>query len=238
MKRINSFLYDIFICLWGVIIPIIYSPSFINKNSKLADQGAKNWARLSIWVLNKLCGIKYEVRGLENLPKNDGFIVACKHQSMWETIIMHLVFNRPVYAFKKELLKIPFYGWYLRVMSGIVVDRNGGSKALKSMLVQSKKYIENKQTIIIFPQGTRTPIGSNTKEYPYQSGIVAIYNTANCFVVPAALNSGVYWNKKNKKSGTIVLEFLPPINPGLDKKEFMAKLEESVETKTNQLIKL
>jgi len=238
MKRANSFLYDIFICLWGVIIPIVYSPSFINNNSKLADQGAKNWARLAIWVLDKLCGIKYEVRGLENLPKNAGFIVACKHQSMWETIVMHLVFNRPVYAFKKELLKIPFYGWYLRLMSGIVVDRKGGAKALKSMLIQSKKYIENKQNIVIFPQGTRTPIGSNTKEYPYQSGIVAIYNADNCCVVPAALNSGIYWNKKNKKSGTIILEFLPPINPGLDKKEFMAKLEESIETKTNQLINL
>jgi 1-acyl-sn-glycerol-3-phosphate acyltransferase len=220
-----------------MIIPILYSPAFINCNTKLADQGAKNWARLSIWVLDKLCGIKYEVRGIENLPKEGGFIVACKHQSMWETIVMHLIFNRPVYAFKKELLKIPFYGWYLTVMSGIVVDRKGGAKALKSMLVQSKKYTDHNRTLVIFPQGTRVPVGASAKDYPYQTGIVAIYNAANCPVVPAALNSGIYWNKNQpKKPGTIIIEFLPAIAPGLDKKEFMTKLEESTEIKSNQLI--
>jgi 1-acyl-sn-glycerol-3-phosphate acyltransferase len=221
-----------------MLVPIVYSASFITRNSALADHGAKKWAQICIWLLDKLCGIKYEIRGLENLPKENGFIVACKHQSMWETIIMHIIFNRPVYSWKKELLNIPFYGWFLRMMSGITIDRKGGAKALKSLLLQAKKYTTNKQNVIIFPQGTRTPVGASAKDYPYQSGIVAIYHYANVQVIPVALNSGVYWNKKGtKKPGTIILEFLLPIKPGLDKKHFLQTLEDEIETKSKQLEK-
>jgi 1-acyl-sn-glycerol-3-phosphate acyltransferase len=243
---IRSFLFDFFICTWGIIIPLLYCQSFINNDSVIADRGAKKWAQVSLWVLEKLCGIKYEIRGLENLPKanvtngvnakNGGFVVACKHQSMWETIIFHLIFNRPVYSWKKELLKIPFYGWFLEMMSGITIDRKGGAKALKNLLSQAKKYSDNGQNIILFPQGTRTPVGANTKDYPYQIGIVAIYHHLQVQVVPAALNSGVCWGKKgSKKPGTIILEFLPPIPAGLEKKEFLQKLENAIEGKSEQL---
>lgn len=155
---------------------------------------------------------------------------------MWETIVMHLVMNRPVYAYKKELLNIPFYGWYLTIMSGIIVDRKGGASALKSLIKQTKEYLAKGQNIVIFPQGTRTPIGAKTKEYPYQSGIAALYLSCNVQVVPAALNSGVFWSKKgSKKKGTIILEFLEPIAPGLSKQEFMKKLEDTIESKSEEL---
>lgn len=233
---IRSFLFDLFICIWGMIIPLLYSQCFATNDSALADSGAKKWTQVSLWVLEKLCGIKYEIRGLENLPKENGFVVACKHQSMWETIVFHLIFNRPVYSWKKELLKIPFYGWFIEVMSGITIDRKGGAKALKNLLAQAKKYSNQGQNIILFPQGTRTPIGSSTKDYPYQIGIVAIYHHLQVQVVPAALNSGVYWGKKgSKKPGTIILEFLPPIQAGLEKKEFLQRLETAIETKSSQL---
>ncbi len=233
---IRSFLFDFFICAWGIIIPLLYCQSFANNDSALADRGARKWTQVSLWVLEKLCGIKYEIRGLENLPKTNGFVVACKHQSMWETIVFHLIFDRPVYSWKKELLKIPFYGWFLEVMSGITIDRKGGAKALKNLLNQARKYSENHQNIILFPQGTRTPIGSSTSNFPYQVGVVAIYNHLQVDVVPAALNSGVYWNKKGKKSGTIILEFLPPIKAGLGKKEFLQQLETAIEAKSKQLL--
>ena len=241
IASIRSFLFDIFICLWGIVIPLVYCQSWIKNDSTLADRGAKNWAKFSLLVLEKLCGIKYEIRGLKNLPKNStgekGFVVACKHQSMWETIIFHLIFHRPVYSWKKELLKIPFYGWFLRAMSGITIDRKGGPRALKSLLAQSKKYIDQGQNVIIFPQGTRTPAGANIKDYPYQSGIVAIYQHLQVDVVPVALNAGVYWNKKDvKKSGTIILEFLPIIKAGLDKKKFLQQLETAIENKSEQLL--
>lgn len=189
-------------------------------------------------MLKKLCGVDYRVLGLEKLPK-EPCIIACKHQSMWETIIMHLVFNRPVYAFKKELLKVPFYGWFLQIMSGIVVDRKGGASALKSLIKQSKDYLAKGQTIILFPQGTRVPVGASTEEYPYQAGVAALYLSCNVKVVPAALNSGLFWpkHKIGKNAGTITLEFLDPIETGLSKQEFMTRLENATEAKSNELAK-
>ncbi|NBV06705.1 MAG: 1-acyl-sn-glycerol-3-phosphate acyltransferase [Proteobacteria bacterium] len=238
MNFLTSLLFWIFINAWGAIIPIVYLPlSLLFRSSKIADHGAKVWALFGLWVLKKLCRIEHEVIGLEKLPK-EACIIACKHQSMWETIVMHLIFHRPVYAFKKELLKIPFYGWFLRVMSGIVVDRNGGASALKSLIKQTKKYLEKNQTIILFPQGTRVPVKSITDKYPYQAGIAALYLACNVKVVPAALNSGVFWPRDGiiKKPGKIILEFLNPIETGLSRQDFMTKLEEVIEKKSNELI--
>ncbi len=234
---IRNFFFKIISCVWGIVIPIVYCLSFINKNSALADKGAKNWTKFSIWLLEKLCGISYEIRGLNNLPKETPFVVACKHQSMWETMIFHLIFHRPVYSWKKELLRIPFYGWFIKRMSGITIDRKGGASALKSLLRQAKNYSDKKQIIIIFPQGTRTPIGSSSKDYPYQPGITAIYQNLKIDVVPAALNSGVFWAKNGaKKPGKIILQFLPKISPGLDKKAFLNKLENEIEQNTKILL--
>lgn len=234
---IRSIIFEIFITLWGMIIPILYGDVFISGSRKRADNGALAWSRFASFVLKKLCGIDYEVRGLENLPKEGGFIVACKHQSMWETMIMHLVFKHPAYAYKKELLKIPFYGWFLKHMSGIAIDRKGGAKALKSLLSDSKKYLENGQVIILFPQGTRVPVGASTDKYPYQPGIAALYSQLKCPIIPAALNSGKFWNKSKtfKRSGKIILEFLPQIDPNTDRKNFLPKLEEAIEKKSEEL---
>ena len=235
MQFSKSVIFTIFICLWGAIIPILYSFTFITRDSKIADHGAKTWARFSLWMLKKLCGVDYKVLGLDKIPQ-EACVIACKHQSMWETIVMHLVMNRPVYAYKKELLKIPFYGWYLTIMSGITVDRKGGAGALKSLIKQGKKYLGNGQNIVIFPQGTRTPIGASVKDYPYQSGIAALYLSCNVKVVPAALNSGIYWSKNgNKQKGTIILEFLDPISPGLSKKDFLIELENKTESASEKI---
>ena len=236
MKFVNSIIFSIFITLWGAIIPIIYFPVFFTKNSKMADHGAMIWAKVGLWVLKKLCGIDYEVVGLEKIPK-EACIIACKHQSMWETIVMHLIFKRPVYAFKKELLKVPFYGWYIQKMSGITVDRKGGASALKSLIKQSKNYLARGQNIIIFPQGTRVPLKAASKEYPYQAGVAAIYLSCQAKVVPVALNSGAFWGKHQliKKPGKITLEFLDPIETGLSKQEFLALLEKVMDERSDAL---
>ncbi len=239
MNLVSSVLFWLFINIWGTLIPIIYSPAFITKNSKFADHGAKVWAVVGLWVLKKLCKIEHQFIGLEKIPQQP-CIIACKHQSMWETIVMHLVLDRPVYAFKKELMKIPFYGWYLNVMSGIKVDRNGGVSALKDLIKQSKKYLSRNQSIVIFPQGTRVPVGETTQKYPYQAGIAALYLACGVKVVPAALNSGIFWQKNKilKKPGKIILEFLDPIEPGLSKQEFMSRLENAVEKRSEELAKI
>ena len=217
-------------------MPIIYFPASITKTAKLPDCGAKLWAIVSLWMLKKLCGIDYKIIGREKIPQ-EPCIIACKHQSMWETIVMHLVLNRPVYAFKKELLKIPFYGWYLRVMSGIIVDRKGGASALKDLIKQTKKYLAGGQSIVLFPQGTRVTVGASADKYPYQAGVTALYLACNVKVVPAALNSGIFWEKNKilKKRGKIILEFLNPIEAGLSKQEFNLRLKEAIEKKSAEL---
>lgn len=156
---------------------------------------------------------------------------------MWETIVMHLLLHRPVYAFKKELLVIPFYGWFLTVMSTIKIDREGRASALKSLIKQSKNYLAKGQSVVIFPQGTRTPINTDVKQYPYQAGIAAIYLSCNVKVVPMALNSGKFWPKKGDKTkGTISLSILDPIETGLSKKEFMDKLQDVTEKESMRLL--
>ena len=145
MQIFRSVIFSIFVNLWGIIIPIIFFlPSFIFRSEKIADKGAKIWAIVFFWMLKKLCGINYKVIGKENISKTP-CIYACKHQSMWETVIMHLIIDCPVYAYKKELEIIPFYGWFLKVMSGIKVDRKGGVKSLKSVISQTKNYLNKKQ---------------------------------------------------------------------------------------------
>lgn len=231
MQYFNSIIFFVFINLWGMIIPIIYFPAIIFNSAKLADHGAKVWSVVGLKVLKWLCKIDFEVLGKENIPKNSA-IIACKHQSMWETIVMHLLIKRPVYAFKKELKYIPFYGWFLFAMSGITVDRKGGVSSIKSIVNQAKKYLNKNQIIVIFPQGTRVPIGESVEKYPYQSGITAIYQACKVEVVPVALNSGRYWPKHQllKTPGIIKIKFLPAIPVGLDKKQFINTLQNSIES--------
>jgi 1-acyl-sn-glycerol-3-phosphate acyltransferase len=233
----KSLLFYIVLFLFSFLIPaIFFIPSVIFKSSKIADHGAKIWAKIIIFSLKNICGISYQVINQSNIP-NFPCIFACKHQSMWETIIMHLIINRPVYAYKTELLKIPFYGWFLNAMSGIKVKRKGGASALKYVLQQAKKYLNINQSIVIFPQGTRVEVFSEISQYPYQPGIIALYQNCGVPVVPIALNSGIFWPKKlfSQKSGTILIEFLPPINIGLNKQQFIQTLTEQLEKKSKQL---
>lgn len=251
--KIRSYIFDIILILWSIIhniiyfsiLPLLILTDYICKlfgkttqiSRLIADKWAKLWSYSLILLLKVICGITYEIRGKEHIPKNQSVIIAAKHQSMWETVIMHLIVNRPAYIFKKELLKIPFYGWYLNFMSGIAVDRDGGSKSLKNIVKNAKKYIKNKQNIIIFPQGTRTKIDATIEDYPYQSGLLGLYNFLKIPVIPTALNSGLYWSKNHKKSGKIIIEFLPVIESGLNKDKFINLLQERIETKSKELLK-
>lgn len=203
----------------------------------MADHGGWMWSRIALWTLKKLCKVDHKIIGLEKLP-DEPFIVACKHQSMWETVVMNVIFDRPAYAYKKELLKIPFYGWYLRIMTGIKVDRQGGAASIRDLVRQTKDYLKIGRKIVIFPQGTRVPLDGKTDRYPYQPGIAALYLSCNVKVIPVVLDSGLLWPRNNMitKPGTITLEFLDPIEPGLPKKEFLQKLEKVIEEKSESLL--
>ncbi len=234
---IKSLIFVIFINLWGIVIPLLYLlPSFIFRSRKIADHGAKIWSRFVIYILKKICDIDFKIIGKENIL-SEPCIYACKHQSAWETVVMHLILKRPVYAYKKELEIIPFYGWFLKFMSGIKVDRRGGAKSLKSVINQTKFYLKQGQSIVIFPQGTRVPVSESIEKYPYQAGIIAMYKSCDVKIVPVALNSGLFWPKNGilKKRGTILIEFLKPIDKGLDKEKFIEKLTREIEEASQKI---
>ncbi len=191
------------------------------------------WARGVMALMRVLVGIRYEVRGT---PPAGAVLVADKHQSAWDTIIWHVLFPHPAVVLKRELLDIPVYGWFCRKSRMIPVDRRGGAGALKAMLRISQVAIDAGRQIIIFPEGTRTAPGARL---PYQPGVAAIYKHLGVEAVPVAVNSGLYWprHKFLRHPGTIVLEYLAPIAPGLDRRAFMAALEERIETATNLLIR-
>ncbi len=241
-KIISIFLSFIFWILTYFAVAIVVVSyiiiSIFNKNPKIIDKLTKYWSRTVIFLLKIILRIDCKMIDAENIPQ-EACIIACKHQSMWETIIFHLICEKVSYIYKKELLKIPLYGWYIKKMPSIQIDRNGGAKALKDMLKKTKRRLDENYKIIIFPQGTRVPVNSSAKDYPYQVGVAAIYSSCKVKVVPAALNSGQFWGKGMwiKKSGTIKIQFLKPIEAGLSKDEFMQKLENEIEAASFELSK-
>ena len=234
---IRSFIFWFVTCFISICVPIIFFPVFFTKKTKYADKIATQWVTLIIYLLKVICKIDYKILGKENLPKG-ACVIACKHQSMWETLAMVVIFDSPAPIYKKEILRVPFFGWFLGRTSAIKVDREGATKALRSIVAQAKQYTSEGRNIIIFPQGTRVPVGMDVSKYKYQSGVAALYLNCKVPVVPAALDSGLFWNKKNLllKKGTVTLQFLPAINPGLEKREFMKKLEEQIEEGSQKLL--
>ncbi|MBU0724986.1 MAG: 1-acyl-sn-glycerol-3-phosphate acyltransferase [Alphaproteobacteria bacterium] len=233
MTWLRSLLFYACFYVWSALINIGGLPLLAGPPG-VVTLGQRAWAWGVLVLLRYVAGLHYEVRGRENLP--DGpYIIAAKHQSAWETIVFFKEVAYPAYVLKKELLKIPLYGWYAKRARHIVVDREGGSKALRNLLADSKVALERGMVPIIFPQGTRTAPGA---VMPYQSGIAAMYKGLGVPVVPVALNSGLFWGRVAflKKPGTIVLEYLPPIAPGLDKASFMAELEARTEAASEKLL--
>lgn len=182
------------------------------------------------FLLHIICGLKIEVRGKENIiPK--GAIYASKHQSAMETyFISSIIKNGATFIFKKELTMIPFFGWAVKAYGSVPVDRSGGSRAMKNMLTEAKKLLKKGRSIVIFPEGTRTKVGE-TRDY--KPGIAFMYQNIDAPVIPVAHNAGFFWQKHSflRHPGKVIIEFLKPIEKGLDKKEFMAQLQNAIEEK-------
>lgn len=192
------------------------------------------WARTSLWMLRVLAGVKFELRGIENKPEG-GVLIASKHQSTWETFVLLFVAERPAYLAKRELFMIPFFGWYLSRFRQISVNRARGSSALKSMIPQAKAAVKDGRDVVIFPEGTRRAPGDPPS---YKFGVTALYRILKVPVVPVALNAGVFWPRRTflRYPGTIVMEILPPIEPGLSDDVFKETLIERIETASDKLL--
>lgn len=191
------------------------------------------WLRIVLAMTRRVIGIDGEERGLENIP--DGPVIfAAKHQSAWDTLALSLAHPFCAFVLKRELIWLPIWGWYLLRLGMIPIDRSKGMESLRKITLAAGKMASKGQSILIFPQGTRTPPGA---EHPYLPGVAAIYKGANVPVVPVAINSGLFWPRKvmHKQPGIITVEYLKPIEPGLDRKTFMRTLEERIEPATARL---
>lgn len=191
------------------------------------------WARSGLAIARVIAGIDVDLRGVENLPKGPA-IVAAKHQSAWETLYLAERLDRPAAVLKEELVRAPIIGPYMRSLDMIAVDRKAGASALRQMVEAARRAVAAGRPILIFPQGTRVAPGA---EAPYHPGTAALYAGLDLPVVPVALNSGLYWPRNAfwKRPGRIVVEALPAIPPGLDRRVFMKRLEETLETATARL---
>jgi 1-acyl-sn-glycerol-3-phosphate acyltransferase len=192
------------------------------------------WAQVVLALLGGIVGMRADIRGRANLP-GGACLIAMKHQSMWDTLMLPVVLGDPAVVIKRELLMVPFYGWYAARAGSIFIDRKGGAGALRRMVAAAKAAAEAGRPIVIFPQGTRTAPGDAST--PYQAGIAALYQGLGLPLVPAAVNSGLYWGRRSfvKRSGRAVMQFLPPIPEGLPRRDVMAELEARIERATAAL---
>ncbi|MCV0429899.1 MAG: 1-acyl-sn-glycerol-3-phosphate acyltransferase [Roseibium sp.] len=192
------------------------------------------WSKSLLLLMRVTVGLKVEIRGKENLP-DGGFIAAMKHQSAWETVTLIPLFSSPTFILKRELRWIPIFGWYTAKYRQIPINRGKKSEALAAMMEAAKEAIAEKRQILIFPEGTRRPAGADPK---YKFGIAHLYKDLKCPVVPIAHNAGLYWPRSSwiVYPGTVVVEILPAIEPGLAPDEFHQKMVLAIETASDRLI--
>jgi 1-acyl-sn-glycerol-3-phosphate acyltransferase len=233
MTAIRSYLFLVWLYGTMTFSGVIHAP-FVFFTPKAAFSAGRLWTRMALFGARWIVGIKIEIRGKEKVPEGP-VLIAAKHQAMIDTILPFLLFPNPAVVLKKELLSMPIFGWYATKMGMIPVDREAHMAALKAMLAASRAAREAGRAIVIFPEGTRQPIGAKPD---YKPGVVAIYRDMGLPVVPVALNSGVYWEGKGlmRRPGTIVWEYLDPIPPGLKREAFMAELETRIETASTALL--
>jgi 1-acyl-sn-glycerol-3-phosphate acyltransferase len=234
MLAIRSLLFNAVFYLNLIVQMILWAPLFFLMPRKKAWFVPKFWARSSLWLQEKLAGTRSEITGLENLPEGS-FILAPKHQSFWDTIAFFPYLRDPLYILKRELTWIPFFGWYIMKMRLIPVNRGNRSKALKQVVVDTRREMAHDRQLIIYPEGTRRAPGD---EPLYKYGIVELYSQLDLPVVPVAHVAGLFWPRRKflRYPGTIKAKFLAPIPAGLEREEFMRRLIAETEAGCDSLL--
>jgi 1-acyl-sn-glycerol-3-phosphate acyltransferase len=229
----RSLLFHVAAYLNFLIQAVVFAPVLLLPERYFWPIG-RFWVRSTLFLHRFICGIDDEIRGIENIPTG-GFIVASKHMSAWETLRLTQLFPRPSFILKRQLLWVPLFGWYMWKAHMIPVDRGKGSAAVPAMTAHAKRAIAEGRQIIIFPEGTRRAPGAPPA---YRQGVARLYAALGVPCLPVALNSGLYWPRHSivHRRGTIQLECLPPIAPGLSPEAFVATLQEKIESATTRLI--
>jgi 1-acyl-sn-glycerol-3-phosphate acyltransferase len=224
----NLLFYPNFV-VWAVIaLPTLAMPR------KALLRVANWWAQSNILMMRVICNIKVEYRGAEKIPKGP-LIVAAKHQSMWETISLLHFFDAPFFVLKRELLRIPIFGQYLMKADMVAIDRSSGRQALMKITKRASEEVRRGRQFVIFPEGTRRAPGAPPD---YKAGVVLIYAECGVPCLPVALNSGLFWPRRTfmRYPGTLVVEFLDPLPPGLPRAEFLTRIQSVIEEATDRLV--
>jgi 1-acyl-sn-glycerol-3-phosphate acyltransferase len=230
---VRSFFFNVGWYVGTVIIAVVGAPILLLPRRSVVAWSLF-WIDFCLWWLRVTCRLSHRVRGHENMTAGP-VILACKHQSSWETLAFSRLFPRSATVLKRELILIPIVGWAMARVGNIAVERGDGARALRGLVKQAKAALADGRNILIFPEGTRVAVGA---EKPYQVGTAALYRQLGVPVVPVALNSGVFWGRRKfiKRPGVIDVEILPAIPPGLDRETFMATLRERIESATGRLV--
>ena len=193
------------------------------------------WARASIFLMRVVCNIRVEFRGVEKIPKGP-LIVASKHQSFWETFALLRFFERPIFILKRELTWIPVFGLFLIKADMVAINRKAGGRALVQMTRRAREAVRQGRQLVIFPEGTRTAVGAPPR---YKTGVGQLYIACGVSCLPVALNSGLFWPRRTfmRYPGTLVVEFLDPLPPGLSRQEFLTRTSTVIEDATNRIVK-
>lgn len=232
MILLRSALFALWFALVTVIVYLGALPALLLPRPAMVA-ASRVWSRALFFGLKVIAGLDWEVRG--EIPRGP-VLVASKHMSMWDTMGLYLTVRDPAAVLKRELLRIPFYGWYIAKAGVISIDRRAGASALRRMMAAAKRALAAGRPILIFPEGTRKKPGAPPD---YKPGVAGLYGTLDVACVPVALNSGLFWTGPMgfiKKPGRVVLEFLEPIPPGLKRADFMRLLEERIEGATAKLV--
>ena len=233
MTTVRSLVFTAWLYLSMAIFAVGLSPALLMPH-RAAMTVIRWWAKFVLFGLRWICGVKVEFRGLEHRPAGPA-LVAAKHQGMLDVIIPFVVLDDPCMVMKKELMVLPFFGWFAWKTKMIPVDRSAGSKALKDMVRTARERVQQGRQVVIFPEGTRTEPGATPD---YKPGVAAIYRDLDGPCWPVATNSGVHWPAHGfrRYPGTVVFELLEPVPAGLKRAEFMAQLEGKIEGASGALL--
>jgi 1-acyl-sn-glycerol-3-phosphate acyltransferase len=226
MLNIRSLIFNLSFYVNLIILMILGLPMMLFGRKGVFFM-ARLWGSTSVWLLERICNLRVEYRGVENIP-DAGYIIAAKHQSFLETF--SLLKYSPDFAIimKKQLMYIPMFGLYLVVGKQIGIDRGRGRSALAQLIEQAGAVLRAGRQVYIYPEGTRRPPGAPPM---YKHGVAALYQETGAPCLPVALNTGLFWGRRGfrRRPGTAVIEYLPPIPPGLDRHAFLAHLESVIE---------
>ena len=227
MQLLRSLLFDFFFYAGIIFVFLIALPTlFLPPRFTLLF--GKFLGHYVIFIVRIFLNTKVEIKGTENIPKSEKYFVASAHQSMFETFALQAILKYPVFILKKELLRIPLFGLYLKKIKSIEIVRNTTTKDNLSFFDKVATIVKSEnRPILIFPQGTRVKVDD---KIPFKKGVSRIYEALNISCIPIALNSGKVWPKKGiiKYPGKITVSFLEPIKPGLNRDEFIKKLETKI----------